>query len=191
MQLIFVLAFALVSGGNSFQLTSRSRGVTRLSLKASAEPEFSTLQNKLLEAVNAELGLKLTDFTDVYQAKSWKEGDYSGTCEWYDEAKGSKLTGVSNNTFDGPGGYFTKTLNVWMGPGFLVPHMMLTIGEDPAAHAGVSIVADFIPRGQFWLGGDQSYLEVHRSPVATSSYISYSLCNSIHRTSITLLSSYP
>lgn len=164
MQLIVVVAFALlVSSGSGFQLiTSRNRGVARLSLKASAEADFSTLQNNLLEAVNAELGLKLTDFTDVYQAKSWKEGDYSGTCEWYDEAKGSKLTGVSKNTVNGPGGYFTKTLNVWMGPGFLVPHMMLTVGEDPAAHAGVSIVADFIPRGQFWLGGDQSYLEVCR-----------------------------
>ena len=160
MQLVLVVAFALVGGACSFQLTSRTRGVARLSLKASAETELGTLQTTLLEAVNAEFGLKLTDFTDVYQAKSWKEGGYSGTCEWYDEAKGSKLTGVSKNTVNGPGGYFTKTLNVWMGPGFLVPHMMLTVGEDPAAHAGVAVVADFIPRGQFWLGGDQSYLEV-------------------------------
>ena len=160
MQLVVVVAFAFVGGASSFQLTSRSRGVTRLSLQASAETELGTLQTTLFEAVNVELGLKLTDFTDVYQAKSWKEGDYSGTCEWYDEAKGSKLTGVSKNTVSGPGGYFTKSLNVWMGPGYLVPHMMLTVGEDPASHGGVSVVADLIPRGQFWLGGDQSYLEV-------------------------------
>jgi hypothetical protein len=173
MQLIVVVALALVGGASSFRLTCRSRGVTRLSLKASAEAEFGTLQNTLLEAVNAELGLKLTDFTDVYEAKSWKEGEYSGTCEWYDEAKGGKLTGVSKNSVNGPGGYFTKTLNVWMGPGLLVPHMMLTIGEDPAAHAGVSVVADFIPRGQFWLGGDQSYLEVRLLLTTTHLMTSY------------------
>lgn len=36
--------------------------------------------------------------------------------------------GVSKNAVQGPKGFATRTLNVWMGPGFMVPHMMLTIG---------------------------------------------------------------
>ena len=114
-------------------------------------------------SVNAEFGLKLTDFTEVYQAKSWKEGDWSGTCEWHDETKGSKLTGVSKNGVSGPNGYFSRTLNIWMGPGFLVPHLLLTVGSDPAKHTGMSVTADFVPRGPFPLGSDQSYLDQHFS----------------------------
>jgi len=114
-------------------------------------------------SVNAEFGLKLTDFTEVYQAKSWKEGDWSGTCEWHDETKGSKLTGVSKNGVTGPNGYFSRTLNIWMGPGFLVPHLLLTVGADPAKHTGMSVIADYVPRGPFPLGSDQTYLDQHFS----------------------------
>ena len=99
----------------------------------------------------------------MYQAKSWKEGDWSGTCEWHDETKGSKLTGVSKNGVTGPNGYFSRTLNIWMGPGFLVPHLLLTVGADPAKHTGMSVIADFVPRGPFPLGSDQTYLDQHFS----------------------------
>ena len=36
---------------------------------------------------------QITDFTEIYEAKKWKEGDFEGTTEWWDETRGSKLTG--------------------------------------------------------------------------------------------------
>ena len=73
------------------------------------------------------------------------------------------MTGVSKNGVTGPNGYFSRTLNIWMGPGFLVPHLLLTMGGDPAKHTGMSVIADFVPRGPFPLGSDQSYLDQHFS----------------------------
>jgi hypothetical protein len=37
-------------------------------------------------------------------------------------------SGVSKNALQGPKGFAARSLNIWMGPGFMVPHMMLTIG---------------------------------------------------------------
>ena len=32
-------------------------------------------------------------FTETYEANEWKQGEWSGTTSWWDESKGSKLTG--------------------------------------------------------------------------------------------------
>ena len=46
--------------------------------------------------------------------------------EWWDEKKGSKLTGVSKNLILGPNGISSNVLNVWMGPGYMIPHLLVT-----------------------------------------------------------------
>lgn len=38
------------------------------------------------------------------------------------------VLGVSKNSVKGPDDECSETLNIWMGPGFTVPHMLLTIG---------------------------------------------------------------
>mmetsp|Transcript_28260 Transcript_28260/g.28546 ORF Transcript_28260/g.28546 Transcript_28260/m.28546 type:complete len:280 (-) Transcript_28260:72-911(-) len=133
--------------------------------KQIVRPRYSSLfmsssatLHSLFDNVNADMGLKLTDFTDVYEGRTWQVGEWSGTTEWYDEAMGSKLTGVSKNTISGPGGYTSSSLNVWMGPGLMVPHMLLTVGEE---QEGSFITADYVARGAVPLGSDSTYLDTY------------------------------
>ena len=137
------------------------RVARHLALSASSADEVTqTVHGKLFDAVNADLGLKLTDFTEVYGAKSWSAEGWSGTTEWYDEAKGSKLTGVSKNAVTGASnGAFSRTLNIWMGPGYMLPHLLLTVGGE--ASGGHYVVADYVARGPTPLGSDQSYLDTY------------------------------
>ena len=39
------------------------------------------------------------------------------------------LAGVSKNLIQGPDGQISATVNIWVGPGYMVPHMLLTICE--------------------------------------------------------------
>eukprot|EP01041_Mallomonas_annulata_P010898 gene10898-22749_t len=126
-------------------------------LRSSAD--ISELHNNLFDSVNNALGLKLTDFTEVYGGKTWTEGAWSGSTEWWDETKGSKLTGVSKNSISGPDGQHTSTLNVWMGPGYVVPHLLLSIGVNPKEYDGWSVTADYVVRGSTPIGSDQSYVD--------------------------------
>jgi hypothetical protein len=48
-------------------------------LRASAADIDSLVLTTLFDKVNGDLGLKLTDFTDVYNGKQWKEGVWSGS----------------------------------------------------------------------------------------------------------------
>jgi len=55
------------------------------------------IMEPLFEKLNGCLGLKMTDFSDKYNMKSWNtkklsEEDSFGEANWFDESKGSKLT---------------------------------------------------------------------------------------------------
>lgn len=119
--------------------------------------DVNTLQSSLFDSISNQLGLKATDFTEVYDTKKWQKGAYSGSCEWFDESKGSKLTGVAKYSFSGSDTHST-TINCWMGPGFMVPHMMLTVSSNSVT-GKASIVADYIPRGPSPIGSDSTYTE--------------------------------
>ncbi len=86
--------------------------------------EINQIQNTLFDKLNNVLSLKKTDFTSKYPISN-----FEGSAEWYDEVKGSKLTGVSryhmHNSASG-----TSSINVWMGPGYLVPHLLLSMKYD-------------------------------------------------------------
>lgn len=136
-----------------------ARRVPRFELSASVADEVTkTVHGTLFDTINADLGLKLTDFTEVYGAQTWSTPEWSGSTEWYDEAKGSKLTGVSKNSVTGGGETFSRTLNVWMGPGYTVPHLLLTVGGGAS---GLYVAADYVPRGPTPLGSDQTYLDTY------------------------------
>ena len=88
----------------AYKMNVMRRGAVTMSASA------STLQADLFAKIDGALSLKLTDYTDAKcSAQTWNDGDYSGTCEWFEETKGSKLTGVSKNTICGKG-YFSYTV---------------------------------------------------------------------------------
>mmetsp|Transcript_10914 Transcript_10914/g.10548 ORF Transcript_10914/g.10548 Transcript_10914/m.10548 type:complete len:292 (+) Transcript_10914:152-1027(+) len=130
-------------------------------LKASASDDLSGLQTSLFDSINSYLNLKLTDFTSMYEANEWKSGDWSGNTGWWDEKMGSKLTGVSKCSTRGPNDQFSETLNIWMGPGYMVPHLLLTIATDPKTYEGFSITADYVVRGPTPIGTDMTYVELY------------------------------
>ena len=53
------------------------------------------VQSTLFAKVDSALKLKLTTYAQ--ERNKWKEGAYSGSCEWWEEKLGGKLTGVSKN----------------------------------------------------------------------------------------------
>jgi hypothetical protein len=50
------------------------------------------ISSKLFQKIDSKLGLKKTDFTEVYGMSTWSNNGCSGEADWYDEAAGSKLT---------------------------------------------------------------------------------------------------
>lgn len=122
---------------------------------------LTSVHTKLFNNVKDALGLKPTDFASKYDAAEFRENGFEGFCEWWDEAKGSKLTGVSCNCIRNPSsGFELLTLNCWMGPAYNCPHMLLSIGRDPSL-SGSSIRADYLPRGPIPLGSDQTAMEMY------------------------------
>ena len=122
---------------------------------------LTAVHTKLFNNVRDALGLKSTDFAAKYDAADFSKGGFEGCCEWWDEAKGSKLTGVSFNAIRNPAsGFELLTLNCWMGPAYNCPHMLLSIGTDPSI-SGSSIRADYLPRGPIPLGSDQTTMDMY------------------------------
>jgi hypothetical protein len=122
------------------------------SLRMSAD--ILGLQNDLMNTLNQEFGLKTTDFTDVYNAKTWGSGDYQGECEWLDESKGSKLTGIASSS------YRSRDMDVislsgWVGPTTSVPHFVLSIKKS--ANGLYHYSADYVYRGSTAVGTDLTY----------------------------------
>lgn len=121
---------------------------------------LESIHSSLLGKIKSSLSLKLTDFATKYDADSFSANGYSGTCEWWDETKGARLTGVSANTLLGPDGFSSYQINAWMGPAYNCPHLLLTLGTD-SRHKGMSIRADYVARGPTPLGSDQTILDLY------------------------------
>ena len=111
------------------------------------------VHKSLFGKVDTQLKLKLTPYAS--ERNVWTEGAFSGTCEWYEEKMGGKLTGVSKNTLKGPN-FESVTLNCWMGPAYSVPHMLLKLTQ---AGSDVSLSADYVVRGSTPIGTDQTVID--------------------------------
>lgn len=145
----------LLASCNAFRPTNM-RSNRQFVLKASVDDsELVALENTLYDMINAKFDLKLTDFTDYKEVKTWTAGDYSGNAEWYDEVKGSKLTGVTRCSLKSETSS-SFTLNAWLGPSLPVPHFMLTLGKD---QAGFHLTSDFVARGAQPIGNDQNFMD--------------------------------
>lgn len=132
---------------------------------------LSTLHESLFQSMNTALGLKCTDFSEYQGVKTWKDdaSGWTGSVDWYDESKGSKLTGVSkfaySNSNNGDAYY---GIDAWLGPSFLVPHFRLCLGVKKGENN--VLTKDFIPRGAFPLGSDMSYIDNYFSPTIIKSH---------------------
>lgn len=80
----------------------------------------------------------------------------SGAVDWYDEIKGSKLTGASKYSVSTSDGGHLYSIDCWMGPSITVPHLRLTFGMQ-GVHT--TLEKDFVPRTAIPLGSDMNYLE--------------------------------
>jgi hypothetical protein len=135
--------------------------VILLLLLPAAVQALSTLHNSIFSKVKDTLNLKQTDFPNKYDSAAFTCNGFEGTSEWWDEVKGGKLTGVSKNVILNPStGFSAYTLNCWMGPTYSCPHLLLTFGTD-SLYNGITIRADFLPRGAVSLGSDQTVLDMH------------------------------
>lgn len=121
--------------------------------------------DELCQKVGAQFDLKYTDFTSVIGGQSWECPTASGTAEWLDESSPRFLTGVSFLTRENDpaiGLLEELTINVWMGPSYDTPHMLLTFGE--AGDGQYYVTADYVPRGPNVLGSDPQYLGMYYGP---------------------------
>lgn len=118
----------------------------------------------LFQEINSKFGLSETDFADTYDAKQWRH-DASGSmgiASWFAEASPKYLTGVSKNAQGNSDGSEECTLNVWMGPSYKIPNMMLTFGkQNDGSHY---VCADYVTRGPDPLDIDPRYMEDFYGP---------------------------
>jgi len=122
--------------------------------------------DELCDTLVDQLSLKATDFAPTYHAQEWSSETASGTADWWDEYSPRYLTGVSILTrYNDPAVGLAEelTINVWMGPSFDVPHLLLTFGE--AAEGEYHITADYVPRGATVLGSDPQYWQTYYADV--------------------------
>lgn len=112
--------------------------------------DVSTLHKTLFDKVNDALNLKEAGAKQDYSFNSW-----SSSSTWYDEVRGSKLTGVTFATVKSDNEEICY-LNGWMGPKYFVPHMLLTIAKQ--ANGKFAVTADYVPRGPNAFGSDDTYL---------------------------------
>ena len=127
-------------------MIARALGLT-LSMSSSA------LHKDLFGQVNAALSLKAA------QQSSHSGGSWKAQTEWWDEQKGSKLTGVSSSVLTSAAGDVYCQLNGWMGPKYFLPHMLLTVGQNAAGK--YCVTADYVPRGPNAFGSDDTYVATH------------------------------
>merc|ERR1740124_751733 len=139
----------------------RSSSSSSLALRMSLKPTYESLCTKVVE----KLGLKETDFTETFEGKTWacSVTGATGSAEWMDEASPKFLTGVTMATQQDKTNGEQLTLNIWMGPSYDVPHMLLTFGEQAGGEESSSgkyaVTADYVVRGATPIGSDPRYLE--------------------------------
>jgi hypothetical protein len=129
----------------------------------SLQPLYDTLCSK----VSAQLGLQATDFCETFEAATWqssKNGIVQGTAAWLSEVSPQFLTGVSTCTRV-EGLSEELTINVWMGPSYEIPHMLLTFGRNGNDGNGSTyhVSADYVPRGANVMGSDPQYMQAYYS----------------------------
>lgn len=135
-------------------------GVAALMNLKMSGPAAQSVQCNLFNKINDALGLKQTEFADKYDATTFSHNGFEGECTWWDETKGSKLTGISKNGIRHPNsGFASYQLNCWMGPAYNCPHMLLTLSVDPRSFQGIGVRADYLARGPTPLGSDQTVLD--------------------------------
>ena len=134
---------------NSFLHSTSNNNFDRESLE--------TLRETYFKEVNDFFSLKPTDFSEQYNVKSWSSGSLTGSIQWWDELKGSKLTGVSDYSYhDSVDKSSSYHINIWMGPTYLVPNLVLNFGYNKD---GYFITSDYIARGPYPIGSDTNYLD--------------------------------
>ena len=159
---LVVALMACLQHVSSFHLShSHHKAASRSTLTMS---ELRDLQDSLFIKMDEQFNLKRTEY--MPECHSWKEKDYSGSCEWYEEKMGSKLTGISKNSIQKGDEYESVTLNGWMGPAYCVPHLCLSIEKS---EGDLSVKADLIVRGTVPIGtGD--YVDRFYGPDVISWY---------------------
>jgi hypothetical protein len=128
----------------------------------------SDVASSIMQKLEGTLGLKRTDYTDTldcarFSLTSKVDGvAFTGEAGWYDETMGSKLTGVSKYSMESADkSVQAHVIQAWMGPGFLVPHMFLTVGD--IGDGTCTVKTDLYPRGPYPFGSDQKYLDTYYS----------------------------
>jgi len=132
---------------------------------------YDTLTTQITEA----LGLQPTDFTASYDADYWSispssDTTLSGTSLWLSESSPRYLTGVSFCTSKATSPQQEEssyTINIWMGPSYDLPHMLLTFGQSTdfvSSTTTYSIKADYITRGATPFGSDPQMVENYYGP---------------------------
>lgn len=158
--------------------TQQSMKAIRMNMRMNA---VTDLQEKLFNQLNDALQLKETDFTSKYGMKECSKGSHMIKTSWYDESRGSKLTGVSKYSITNSNDNSTlASVNVWMGPGYLVPHLLLTISSSmKGSDSLLTISADYVPRGPTPIGSDITYVDTYYGKSVLSWYDKYSTGNVI------------
>lgn len=153
--IVFILIICMIlQCTNAFMKTIPSLSSSKRMYMLS---DISSLHDTLFNKLKDKYVLKETFFAEDNGAKEWKNLQSSGKCGWWDEKLGGKLTGVSNYVYT-TSSMSSYNLNVWMGPGYLVPHLLLKINDNAGI---ISITCDYVPRGSFPLGSDQTYVDTY------------------------------
>jgi hypothetical protein len=149
--------FGLLVGGDAFAFTKQVGEFSRIALSMSMKPTYEALSSKVVE----KLGLQATDFTESYNVNTWScpTTGITGTSDWLSEASPKYLTGVSLCTrANGDGTNEQLTVNVWMGPSYDVPHLLMTFGEE--SNGRYAVTADYVVRGDTPIGSNPQYINM-------------------------------
>lgn len=146
------------------------------SLKLLMSSDIASLHSNIFNKIKDKFVLKETFFAEDNGAKEWKNSDSTGKCGWWDEKLGGKLTGVSNYIYTTPT-VSSYNINIWLGPSYLVPHCLLSITQSSS---GISITSDYVPRGSFPLGSDQTFVDTYYGKESIAIYdANYAIPNTV------------
>jgi len=120
--------------------------------------------------VTQQLGLQATDFSQTFQAQTWSDPNtgVSGTAEWMSEISPKFLTGASLCSRVGGNSGEEFTVNIWMGPSYDVPNMLLTFGQRP--DGTYAVTADYVIRGATPIGSDPQMMEAYYVPTTIDAW---------------------
>jgi len=120
--------------------------------------------DEVTSKVYQTLGLQVTDFTQTFNAQTWSDptSGVNGAADWLSEANPKFLTGVSYCSRVGGNAGEVFTLNIWMGPSYDVPNMLLEFGQKP--DGTYAVTADYVMRGSTPIGSDPQMMECYYGP---------------------------